>query len=118
MNGFRGATMSEREATGLVETHGWIAIVAAADRMAKAARVRITRLERTSEAHLTLVVRGRLDAVRFAVDAGAEAARALDGLVAAHVIAHPDAGLEEDLIGARRLADETPLAMPFFASEP
>lgn len=110
--------MSEREATGLVETRGWVALVVAADRMAKTSRVALTRVERTSAGRVTIVVRGRLEAVRVAVEAGAAAARDLDGLLDARVIAHPDAVLDAEMIDARRPRDEAAPHVPFFASEP
>ena len=61
-------------ALGLIETHGMIGAVEAADAMCKAARVQLTRYEITRDALVTVTIRGPLGEVEAAVAAGARAA--------------------------------------------
>jgi len=83
---------------GLVETHGFIAAVEAADAMTKAAQVSITRYEVTHGALVTILVRGELSAVEAAVAAGAAAAQAVGDLRTHHVIPSPSPDLESVLL--------------------
>jgi microcompartment protein CcmL/EutN len=96
-----------REALGLVETHGLVPAVEAADAMCKAAGVRLTRYETTREALITVTVRGPLG------EAGAAAAARKGGVLARHVIPAPEQQLEEPIAGspagtAARRTDTTP----------
>jgi len=102
-----------REALGLVETHGLVAAVEAADAMCKAAGVRLTRYETTREALITVTVRGPLGEVEAAVTAGAAAAARKGEVLARHVIPAPEQQLEEPIAGslagtAARRTDTTP----------
>ncbi len=81
-------------ALGLVETRGWLAAVEAADAMAKAARVSITRYEVTRDALVTILVRGELAEVEAAVAAGEAAAAIVGTVFRGHVIPAPDPSLE------------------------
>ena len=57
------AGMDERRprvSVGLLETRGWVAAVEAADAMAKAAQVTVSRYDVTRDARITIVVRGAL----------------------------------------------------------
>ena len=92
-------------ALGLLETHGLVAAVEAADAMLKAAEVRLVRQERTVPALVTHVVMGETAAVRSAVDAGRAAAERVGRVVAAHVIPRPAEGVWRRLIGEPRHAD-------------
>src|SRR5690606_3700687 len=76
-------------AYGMVETHGLVAAIEAADAMAKAAEVRLVRLEQTVAALITVQVVGEVAAVRAAVDAGRMAAERVGKVVATHVIPRP-----------------------------
>ncbi len=83
---------SEEWAYGMVETHGLVAAVEAADAMAKAAAVRLVGLEQTVAALITVQVVGEVAAVRSAVEAGRVAAERVGKVVSIHVIpnAAPD----------------------------
>lgn len=81
------------DAIGLIETKGVLALVSAADAMAKAADVEIVKRIQIGGGLVTTVVRGDVGSVRAAVDAGAAAAEAVGELKAAHVITRPSAGL-------------------------
>ena len=95
-----------RESLGMVETRGYVAAVEAADAMCKAARVRLSRLDVTRDALVTVVVRGPLADVEAAVAAGARAAGRVGELLRQHVIPAPDGDLDSahlspDYAGAR-----------------
>jgi ethanolamine utilization protein EutM len=91
-----------REALGLVETRGFVGAVEAADAMCKAARVRLDGYEVTTEALVTVIVRGPLGEVEAAVAAGASSAERAGELLTRHVIPAPEAQLEEPLLAPRR----------------
>lgn len=86
------------EALGKIETKGFVAAVEAADAMVKAAKVILTRYERTGGGLVAVFVRGDVGAVRAAVDAGGRAAQRVGELVSAHVIPRPDSSLEDIML--------------------
>lgn len=86
------------DALGKIETRGFPAAVEAADAMVKAARVTLTRYEKTGGGHCTVVVRGDVGAVRAAVDAGSAAAGKVGEVVSVHVIPSPDPALEDVML--------------------
>jgi len=86
---------------GLVETHGFIAAVEAADAMTKAARVTIARYEVTRGALVTILVRGELAEVEAAVAAGSAAAAAIGDFRSGHVIPSPSPDIEAVLLTRR-----------------
>jgi microcompartment protein CcmL/EutN len=94
-----------REALGLVETRGLVGGIEAADAMCKTARVRLTRYEVTTDALVTVVVRGPLAEVEAAVAAGARSATRVGELLARHVIPAPEPGLEDVCLTARAAPD-------------
>jgi microcompartment protein CcmL/EutN len=77
------------QAIGLLETQGLVAAIEGADAMVKAANVEIVGKEKIGAAHVTILVRGDVAAVKAAVDAGKAAAEKVGKVVAAHVIARP-----------------------------
>ena len=85
------------EALGLIETKGLIALVEAADAMAKSANVQLEGYDQVGSALVTVTVRGDVGAVTAAVDAGAAAARRVGEVISAHVIARPHPDLEKVL---------------------
>ncbi len=85
------------EALGLIETKGLIALIEAADAMAKSANVRLEGYDQVGSALVTVTVRGDVGAVSAAVDAGAAAARRVGEVISAHVIARPHPDLERIL---------------------
>ena len=72
------------DALGMIEVIGLIPAVAAADSAVKAADVHILKLYKVDGGIVTLAVTGDVGAVRAAVDAGTETARALGPVRAAH----------------------------------
>jgi ethanolamine utilization protein EutM len=77
------------EALGMIETKGYVAALAAADAMVKAANVTIVSREEVGDGLVAVVVRGDVGAVKAASEAGAEAASTVGELVSVHVIPRP-----------------------------
>lgn len=77
------------KALGIIETKGYVGSVEAADAMAKAADVDITKQVQIGAGFLSILIQGDVGSVKAAVDAGAEAAGRVGELVSAHVIARP-----------------------------
>lgn len=80
-------------ALGLIETKGYVAAVAAADAMVKAANVTIVAREEVGDGLVSVVIVGDVGAVKAATEAGAETASQLGELVSVHVIPRPHAEL-------------------------
>ena len=75
---------------GLIEIQALGHAILVLDTMTKAADVEFVSMERKLGGQLvTLVIKGKLSAVKAAIEAGAEVARSLDRLKAAEVIARP-----------------------------
>ena len=92
-------------ALGMIEARGMVPAIEAADAMTKAAEVALVSREYVGGGYVAVMVRGETGAVNAAVRAGADACeRVGDGLVAAHIIARPDSGVEPALMpsGAKR----------------
>jgi ethanolamine utilization protein EutM len=86
-----------REALGLIETRGFVAMVEASDAMVKAAKVTLVGYEKIGGGYVTAVVRGDVAAVKAATEAGSAAASKVGELVSVHVIPRPHPNLEEVL---------------------
>ncbi len=81
------------EALGMIETKGYVAALAAADAMVKAANVTIVGREEVGDGLVTVVIQGDVGAVKAATEAGSETAATVGELVSAHVIPRPHAEL-------------------------
>ncbi len=81
------------DSIGLIETRGYIGSVEASDAMVKAASVTLVRTVQIGGGLITVAVKGDVGSVKAAVEAGAEAAKRVGELVAAHVIPRPHADL-------------------------
>ena len=109
-------------ALGLLETHGLVAAIEAADAMMKASAVQLVRQERTVPALITHLIVGDTAAVQSAIDAGAAAAARVGRVAAAHVIPSPSRDVWRVLVGAepgealperrRPVPRATPAAVP------
>jgi ethanolamine utilization protein EutM len=77
------------KALGMVETRGWVALVEAADAMAKAAAVELTRWANVDAGLVTIMARGDVAAVEAAVAAGVRAAQRVGVVATSHVIPMP-----------------------------
>ena len=87
------------QALGFVETKGLVGVVEASDAMCKAANVQLVRRIQIGGGYVTTIVRGDVGSVRAAVDAGAQAAKAVGELVSSHVIPRPHEGLVDGMLG-------------------
>ena len=82
------------DALGMVETHGYVAAVEAADAMTKAANVIFSGYVKIGAGLVTVTVRGDVGAVQAAVSAGVAAAEAVGEVASKHVIPRPHADVE------------------------
>jgi microcompartment protein CcmL/EutN len=87
------------QALGFVETKGMVGLVEASDAMCKAANVELVSRMQIGGGYVTTIVRGDVGSVRAAVDAGAQAAKAVGELVTSHVIPRPHEGLVAGMLG-------------------
>ena len=81
------------QAIGMIETKGYVAALAAADAMVKAANVVITGREEVGDGLVSVVIKGDVGAVKAATEAGAETASSVGELVSVHVIPRPHSDL-------------------------
>ncbi|MBO5754844.1 MAG: BMC domain-containing protein [Clostridia bacterium] len=94
------------KATGIIEVYGLAAAFVAVDAGCKAADVTVETLDKNKPGNadaltVPLIVaikfRGTVENVRAAVDAAAEAAKGVSGVVTSHVIANTEASTEKML---------------------
>lgn len=87
------------QALGMVETHGLVPAIEAADAMVKAANVTLLGMEFTVAALVTIQVVGETGAVTAAVAAGVAAGEKVGTVVSSHIIPRPDAQTTRILSG-------------------
>ena len=92
--------MNMNIALGMVETHGLVGAIEAADAMVKAANVTLIGKEQIGTGLVTVMIRGDVGAVKAAADAGAAAAQRVGELVSVHVIPRPHTEVEQILPSA------------------
>ena len=80
-------------AIGLIETKGYVAALASADAMVKAANVTIVGRDQVGDGLVAVAITGDVGAVKAATEAGAETASAVGELISVHVIPRPHAEL-------------------------
>lgn len=92
------------EAIGIIEMFGFVTAITAADAAAKAADVKVIAIDSNKPANadsvevpliMAVKVQGEVSAVEAAVDAAAEAAERVSGLIYKHVIARPSDDAEK-----------------------
>ena len=82
-------------ALGMIETKGYVAALAAADAMVKAANVSIVAREEVGDGLVSVVIQGDVGAVKAATEAGAETASTVGEIISVHVIPRPHADLDK-----------------------
>ena len=92
------------QAIGMIETKGFVAALAAADAMVKAANVVIVGREEVGDGLVAVIIRGDVGAVKAATEAGAETANQAGELVSVHVIPRPHADLGKHFAAANAKA--------------
>jgi ethanolamine utilization protein EutM len=80
-------------AIGMIETKGYVAALAAADAMVKAANVAIVGRQEVGDGLVAVIIVGDVGAVKAASEAGAETASSVGELISVHVIPRPHAEL-------------------------
>jgi ethanolamine utilization protein EutM len=85
-------------ALGMIETKGYVAALAAADAMVKAANVSIVAREEVGDGLVSVVIQGDVGAVKAATEAGAETASTVGEIVSVHVIPRPHADLAKHFV--------------------
>ena len=85
-------------AIGMIETKGYVAALAAADAMVKAANVSIVAREEVGDGLVSVVIQGDVGAVKAATEAGAETASTVGEIVSVHVIPRPHADLAKHFV--------------------
>lgn len=81
------------QAIGMIETKGFVAALAAADAMVKAANVTIVSREEVGDGLVAVVIMGDVGAVKAATEAGAETVNQIGELISVHVIPRPHTDL-------------------------
>ena len=84
-------------AIGMIETKGYVAALAAADAMVKAANVAIVGRQEVGDGLVSVTIVGDVGAVKAATEAGAETASTVGELISVHVIPRPHAEVERIL---------------------
>ena len=87
-----------QNALGMIETKGYVAALAAADAMVKAANVTIVGRQEVGDGLVAVVVAGDVGAVKAATEAGAETASTVGEIVSVHVIPRPHADLAKHFV--------------------
>ena len=90
------------QALGMVETHGFVAMVEASDAMLKSASVTMVGWDKVGSGIVTTFVEGDVAAVKAAVDAGAEAASRVGKVLSVQVIARPHEELKNLLPATKK----------------
>ena len=86
------------QALGMIETKGYVAAMAAADAMVKAANVTIVAREQVGAGLVSVVICGDVGAVKAATEAGAETANQVGEMVSVHVIPRPHGDLSTHFV--------------------
>ena len=87
----------ERDALGMIECRGLVAMIEAADAAVKSANVTLVGWEKIDAGLVTAIVRGEVGAVKAAVDAGAAAGRRVGEVLSTHVIPRPHSEIDDAL---------------------
>lgn len=88
-------------ALGMIETKGYVAALAAADAMVKAANVTIVAREQVGDGLVAVVIQGDVGAVKAATEAGSETASTVGELISVHVIPRPHAELDKHFVSQK-----------------
>lgn len=77
------------DALGIIETVGFTSAIQAADAAVKSANVRLGKWTKVGGGRVCIVMRGEVAAVKAAVDAGVNAAKAIGNVASSLVIPRP-----------------------------
>ena len=82
------------QALGMIETHGLVSSIEAADAMAKSSNVDLLHKRAIGGGYVTVMVRGDVGAVRTALGAGRKAASKIGRVISTRIIPGPHLDLE------------------------
>jgi len=82
------------QALGMIETHGLVCSIEAADAMAKASNVDLLYKRAIGGGYITVMVRGDVGAVRTSLGAGRRAASKIGKVVSTRIIPGPHVDVE------------------------
>lgn len=82
-------SFTRQSAIGILEARGFVCAIVALDSMLKAANVSLCGFENTGAGTVSPIITGDLSAVRYAVEAGAQAAGRIGQVIASQVLARP-----------------------------
>src|ERR1041385_4848498 len=85
----------EREALGMFECPGGVAMVEGAASAGKDANVTLVGWKKIAAGLITAIVKGEVAAVKAAVDAGAAAGRRVGEVLSTHVIPRPHSNIDD-----------------------
>src|SRR5258706_16414601 len=89
-----------QNALGMIETKGYVAALAAADAMVKAANVVIVGRQEVGDGLVAVIINGDVGAVKAATEAGAETAAGGGELISGHRIPRPPGGPGKHFVGS------------------
>ena len=90
----------DSSALGVLETTGWTPAMVALDTMEKAARIRVWQVELNDFLGTVIKIRGSVDSVRAAIDAGHQVAQQMQGKPVSTVIPRPSDEAIKGIISA------------------
>lgn len=99
-----------KQALGMIETTGLVALFEATDAMLKSANVAFIGWQSVGSGMVTAFVEGDVAAVKAATDAGAEAAARIGKVVAVQVISRPHDELPSFVQADKKAAAKKPAA--------
>src|SRR5258708_15702936 len=91
-----------QNALGMIETKGYVAALAAADAMVKAANVVIVGRQEVGDGLVAVIINGDVGAVKAATEAGAPTAARGGELISLHVVPRPPGGAGKHFRGSPR----------------
>jgi microcompartment protein CcmL/EutN len=100
-----------KQALGMIETKGLVALFEAIDAMLKSANVTFTGWQTVGSGLVTAFVEGDVAAVKAAMDAGAEAAARIGEVISVQVISRPHDELPSFVQQTKKATFREPVAV-------
>lgn len=100
-----------KQALGMIETKGLVALFEAVDAMLKSANVTFVGWQTVGSGLVTAFVEGDVAAVKAATDAGAEAAARIGEVISVQVISRPHDELPTFVQHSKKTAAREPVAV-------
>ncbi len=81
--------MAEKQSIGILETRGFVPLIAGADAAVKSANVKLIEWRKIGSAYVSFVIQGEVAAVRSAIEAGRNAASSVGEVISDMIIPRP-----------------------------